>query len=277
MKETQSTLENVEAQEAATKEALSLVEQSKSEMEHRMSELTDQVEVVTNERKEMATTLSETQQVCASLKAQLEQARLDRASTQQKMQSSEAQTSQLVATFNESVVQPLMAEIESEEVISEEALLELPVSTNPDPVVTSDLRAIESELVERENLIQTQNHDLAYFESQKERLEAELDSLRKALEAVQSEKDKLVQELNNSQKEREQLADELVSQYNRFAEEKSEFEEQMKIAFNEKLEVFAQEKETEADELEQDFNLQIAEKVAEFNIKIQDMGSSLKF
>ena len=71
------------------------------------------------------------------------------------------------------------------------------------------------------------------------------------------------------------MANEIVSQYNRFNSEKEEFEDDMKKTFDNKFENILAEKETEADQLEKDFNQQLSEKIDEFNNKIQ--GTDLNF
>ena len=138
-----------------------------------------------------------------------------------------------------------------------------------DTVNVSDFKAMEDELVERENLIKVQIDQIANLESQKDKLETDLEQVRSQFANLTTEKEKLVEDVNQSRADCEQLANELVSQYNRFLQEKQEYEAKLKSQFDEKLEILVQEKESEADELEKDFNTQIAEKVAEFNRKIE--------
>lgn len=179
---------------------------------------------------------------------------------QSKLAIQDAQTSEV---FSE--LQPIIKEL-----TDDLDMPNAPVSPKPshDSVSASDQKALEGELKEREELIKSQNDQVAHLESIKDQLEADLEQLKNQFNDLIAEKEKLVEDLNQSRADCEQLANELVSQYNRFTQEKIDYETELKSAYDEKFEIVIQEKEVEADELEKDFNLQIAEKVGEFNVKI---------
>ena len=65
-----------------------------------------------------------------------------------------------------------------------------------DTVAASDMKAIEVELLERENLIKSQNNKIEELENIQIQLESEKERLDKELENLTTEKEKLVEDLN---------------------------------------------------------------------------------
>ena len=102
-------------------------------------------------------------------------------------------------------------------------------------------------------------------------LEGNIEQNNAQIEKLTVEKEKLIEDLNQKDLELEKIAAELVAQHSRFSLEKVEFENDVKVKFDQQMIALIQEKESEADEMENDFNEQLAEKVSEFNTKMQGM------
>ena len=123
---------------------------------------------------------------------------------------------------------------------------------------------MEAELKENKELIDRLNNHVT-------NLEGNIEQNNARIEKLTVEKEKLVEDLNQKDLELEKIAAELVAQHSRFSLEKVEFENDVKVKFDQQMIALIQEKESEADEMENDFNEQLAEKVSEFNTKMQGM------
>lgn len=123
---------------------------------------------------------------------------------------------------------------------------------------------MEGELKENKELIDRLNNHVTNLEGNIEQNNAQMEKLT-------AEKEKLIEDLNQKDLELEKIAAELVAQHSRFSLEKVEFENDVKVKFDQQMIALIQEKESEADEMENDFNEQLAEKVSEFNTKMQGM------
>ena len=123
---------------------------------------------------------------------------------------------------------------------------------------------MEEELKENKELIDRLNNHVTNLEGEKEQFTS-------MIEKGTTEREKLIESVNQKDLELEKIAAELVAQHSRFSKEKLEFENEVKVKFDQQMVALIQEKETEADEMENDFNDQLAEKVSEFNNKMQGM------
>ena len=123
---------------------------------------------------------------------------------------------------------------------------------------------MEEELKENKELIDRLNNHVTNLEGEKEQFTS-------MIEKVTTEREKLIEIVNQKDLELEKIAAELVAQHSRFSKEKLDFENEVKVKFDQQMVALIQEKETEADEMENDFNDQLAEKVSEFNNKMQGM------
>ena len=123
---------------------------------------------------------------------------------------------------------------------------------------------MEEELKENKELIDRLNNHVTNLEGEKEQFTS-------MIEKVTTEREKLIETVNQKDLELEKIAAELVAQHSRFSKEKLDFENEVKVKFDQQMVALIQEKETEADEMENDFNDQLAEKVSEFNNKMQGM------
>ena len=123
---------------------------------------------------------------------------------------------------------------------------------------------MEEELKENKELIDRLNNHVTNLEGEKEQFTS-------MIEKGTTEREKLIEIVNQKDLELEKIAAELVAQHSRFSKEKLEFENEVKVKFDQQMVALIQEKETEADEMENDFNDQLAEKVSEFNNKMQGM------
>ncbi|CAG5095657.1 Oidioi.mRNA.OKI2018_I69.XSR.g14280.t3.cds [Oikopleura dioica] len=104
-----------------------------------------------------------------------------------------------------------------------------------------------------------------------DRLIAELEEAKMALDAKSAENSDFVQQLDRARKDCDQLAAEIVSQHTRLTEERKEFEAANQL----KIVQFFNEKNAELEEMEEMYNKQLNVKVEEFNSNIKELNEQL--